>query len=86
MCYNLDMEDNFYDRLNVGDLVFMRYFDDELGWITNKGTVFMILGVQRDNERKASGRDVVLFSGGGVTSETLSGYFVRCTGEELQNV
>jgi hypothetical protein len=79
------MED-FYERLNVGDLVFMRYFDDELGWITSKNIVYMILSVRRDNEQKTYGRDVVLFSGGGVTSETLSGYFVRCTGEELQNV
>ncbi len=82
------MEDEFYQRLELGDLVFMRYFDDEHGWITSKNTVFMILGVERDAGTgiAAMGRDKVRFSGGGVAGETLAGYFVRCNIEDHQNV
>ena len=81
------MEGEFYQRLELGDLVFMRYFDDEHGWITSKDSIFVILGVERDIvSPNAMGRDKVRFSGGGVTSESLSGYFVRCSAEELQGV
>jgi hypothetical protein len=77
------MEHEFYQLLKPGDLVFMRYFDDELGWITSKDTTFMILGVERSHDGLAApARDKVRFSGGGFEGETLSGHFVRCEEEK----
>jgi len=76
------MEHEFYQLLKPGDLVFMRYFDDEFGWITSKDTVFMILGVERCCAGSSPARDKVRFSGGGFEGETLSGHFVRCEEEK----
>jgi hypothetical protein len=79
------MELELYQQLEPGDLVFMREYDEILGWVTKKDTMFLILGVKRGDSSEpldALGRDMVRFSGGGIEGETFSGYFVRCEEEK----
>ena len=68
------MEGESHQILEPGDLVFMREFDDVLGWVTRKDIIFIILGVQRGEPRF---RDMVHFSGGEIVGETFAAYFVK---------
>jgi hypothetical protein len=80
------MESDHCQQLVPGDLVYMREWYDECGWVTHDNQVFMILDVREDPEPGlvTHGRDVVRFSGGGWEGETLAGYFVRCDGEKIE--
>ena len=69
-----------YQQLSIGDLVYMREWDDESGWKIIKDQIFMILDVKREQAhdlQNLTGRDTVRFSGGAWEGETLSGYFVK---------
>lgn len=59
-----------------GDLVKLREWDDERGWIVKHDIVFMVVNRIRDATND-SNRDTVRVVGGGYNIETFSGYFVR---------
>jgi hypothetical protein len=80
------MENDHYQKLVPGDLVYKREWLDESGWVIHDDQIFVILDVREDRSVGLTmhGRDVVRFSGGGWEGETLAGYFVRCDGEKIE--
>ena len=59
-----------------GDLVHLREWNDDTGWVVDHSVIFMVVSHQRDATGE-SNRDVVRVIGGGHSIETFSGYFVR---------
>ena len=67
-------------EFNAGDLVYLREWDDDRGWIIKRDIMFMVIDHKRDATGE-SNRDIVRVIGGGYNIETFGGYFVRAEGE-----
>lgn len=73
-----------YD-FNPGDLVHLREWNDDVGWVIDRSITFMVIDHKRD-ATSDSNRDIVRVVGGGYNIETFSGYFVRIAEGSCQTV
>jgi hypothetical protein len=70
----MDTEYNF----SPGELVHLREWHDESGWVTLHSTIFMVVSRVEDPTGEHT-RNVIQVTGAGLNIETYAGYFVRVT-------
>jgi hypothetical protein len=61
-----------------GDLVHLREWRDDEGWVTLRDTIFMVVLCAADPLGEHN-RNVIRVTGAGLNIETYAGYFVRVT-------
>jgi len=65
-------------EINPGDLVHLREWHDDVGWVILKDTIFMVVS-RKDDAIGDSVRNFVQVIGSGMSIETYAGYFVKVT-------
>ncbi len=72
----MDTEYNF----NPGDLVHLREWHDDVGWVTLKHMTFMVVTSLVQEPTGEPQRNIVRVVGSGHNIETYAGYFVKVPG------
>jgi hypothetical protein len=75
----MKIEPEKYD-FEMGDLVHLREWHDDVGWVTLKDMIFMVVASQIEDTTGEPQRNIVRVVGSGHNIETYAGYFVKVPG------
>jgi len=78
------LESDHHDFI-PGDLVHLREWHDDVGWVTLKDMIFMVVASQIEDTAGEPQRNIVRVVGSGHNIETYAGYFVKISGADCRN-